>query len=401
MKHDLRVLHVITRLIVGGAQENTVATVLGLQRKPGVSVRLIAGRSPATEGTLEGDFAELPGVFSSLPSLVRPIHPWFDILALRDLVKLIREDRPHIVHTHSGKAGILGRVAARRARVPLVVHTIHGPSFGRFQGSLPNFVFLRAERYAAGFTDQFISVADAMTRQYLAAGIASPDRFTTIWSGFDLEPFLTVEPDPILRARLGLAPDHFVIVKLARLAELKGHEDLLRLGKQLVHKLPHLKILLIGDGPLRSRFEAIASKLGIRDRVIFAGLVPPHRVPAFLALADLLVHLSLREGLPRALPQALAARKPIISYDCDGAPEICIDGETGFLVPPGDLSTFCDRVHRLATTPALRQQFGQRGRELVQSRFGVDEMVNAIHRLYVRLARKRGIDVLEPHDAIS
>src|SRR5713101_4880083 len=145
MKEELRVLHVITRLIVGGAQENTAASVLGLRARPNLSVRLISGRTTGSEGSLESEFAAFPQMLTIIPELVRPIHPLQDILALRKLRRLFAESRPDIVHTHSGKAGILGRMAARKAGIPIVVHTIHGPSFGTFQGWLPNQVFTAAE----------------------------------------------------------------------------------------------------------------------------------------------------------------------------------------------------------------------------------------------------------------
>src|SRR6266542_5350832 len=152
----MRVTHVITRLIVGGAQENTIATVLGLHRKPGVIVKLISGPTTGPEGSLESRFADSPELLSLSPELVRPIHPWKDLLALRHLTGIFRRDLPDIVHTHSGKAGILGRLAAHRARVPLIVHTVHGPSFGSFQGSLANLALGSAERYAAKFTSHFV-----------------------------------------------------------------------------------------------------------------------------------------------------------------------------------------------------------------------------------------------------
>src|SRR5436190_23352298 len=137
----MRVTHVITRLIVGGAQENTIASVLGLRQKPGLEVDLISGSSVGPEGSLEFAFAQTPGALEILPELVRPVHPWKDALAWQRLTRLFRQTRPDLVHTHSGKAGILGRLAARRARVPVIVDTIHGPSFGNFQGDFANFIF--------------------------------------------------------------------------------------------------------------------------------------------------------------------------------------------------------------------------------------------------------------------
>src|SRR4051812_28815088 len=383
MAGDLRILHVITRLIVGGAQENTVATVLGLQSCPGTSVRLVSGLSVRSEGSLQDQFDAFPGVLSFIPSLVRPVNPWKDARAATELTNLIRQAKPHIIHTHSGKAGILGRVAARRARVPVIVHTIHGPSFGSFQGALSNFIFRQAERYAGRFTDHFISVADAMTQQYLRAGIGRASQFTRIWSGFDLQPFLEAKRDAGLRAKLALAHDDFVVAKLARLTELKGHEELLQAAKGLSARLPRLKLLFIGDGPLRAKLEALAAAPELRGRVVFRGLVPPGSVPGLLAQADVLAHLSRREGLPRALPQALAVGKPVIAYACDGAPEVCLEGETGFLAQPGDLQTLCRRIEEIASDRQLGERLGAAGREFVRSRFDVKLMVDSIFQLYL------------------
>src|ERR1039458_1698704 len=174
----MRVTHIITRLVVGGAQENTVASVLGLRQKPGVEVHLISGPTTGPEGSLESEFAGTPEILTRVPELVRPIHPLKDWLALRRLEKILREQKPDIVHTHSGKAGVLGRLAARRAGVPVIIHTIHGPSFGNFQNAAANFIFRAAEKYAARATTHFVVVADAMKEQYLAAGIGQPGQYT-------------------------------------------------------------------------------------------------------------------------------------------------------------------------------------------------------------------------------
>ena len=380
---DMRVSHVITRLIVGGAQENTIASVLGLREKPGVEVTLLSGPTTGPEGTLEPRVAQIPGLLTLVPELVRPIAPVRDWLALRKLTRRFREQRPDIVHTHSGKAGVLGRLAAHAAGVPIIVHTIHGPSFGPFQSSLANFAFRAAERHAGRVTTHFVSVANAMTEQYLAAGIGKPEHYTRIFSGFDLEPFLNAKNDLALRAKLGINPSDFVIGKVARLFEHKGHDDLFAIAPALALSHPTLKFLLVGDGALRPRFEKLVQQLGLERQFIFTGLVPPADVPALIGVMDVLVHLSRREGLARALPQALAAGKPVIAYDCDGAREVCRDGETGFLLPVGDTLQLKNRLTCFNAT--LCAQFGARGRELVQAQFPVQHMVDELHRLYLRL----------------
>ena len=383
----MRVTHVITRLIVGGAQENTVASVLGLRHKENLEVQLIAGRDQGPEGSLAPSLVGVPGLLTVLPELVRPIHPWQDARALRALTRLFREQRPDLVHTHSGKAGILGRLAAARAGVPVIVHTIHGPSFGPFQGALANAIFLAAERRAARVTTHFVSVAEAMTRQYLAAGVGHPEQFTRILSGFPLEPFLAARNDPALRARWGLTPEDFVVGKIARLCPLKGHEELFAAAPALRQRCPRMKFLLVGDGPWRGRLATRARALGLENHFIFTGLVPPADMPSVVGLMDALVHLSRREGLPRALPQALAARKPVVASDCDGANEICLPDETGFLVRPGDEGELVERLVQLAGDAALRERLGARGQQLVREHFSVGRMVDELHALYLKLAR--------------
>ncbi len=382
----IRVVHVITRLIVGGAQENTIASVLGLRRQPGLEVDLISGPTAGPEGSLESEVAGLPG-FTLLPSLIRPIHPWHDVKALLQLARLLLERVPRIVHTHSGKAGFLARVAARRARVPVIVHTIHGPSFGPFQSALANIPLTAAERVAGRLTTHFVCVADAMRDRYLAAGIGRPDQYSRIFSGFPLAPFLNAASDGARRQRLGLAADDLVIAKVARLFRLKGHDELLEAAPHILRRCPRARFLLVGDGPWRERLQAKATALGVAPRFLFVGLVPPSQIPDLLAEADLVVHLSRREGLPRVLPQAQAAGKPAVSYDCDGAAEVCRDGQTGFLVRPGDLPALVNRVLQLADNAELRHRLGAQGRSFVQREFPVEKMVDDLHALYLRLVR--------------
>lgn len=381
----MRVTHVITRLIVGGAQENTLATVRGLRQIPGMEVQLVSGPASGPEGSLESEAGKLLMV----PELVRPIHPLKDFFALQRLEKLFREQKPDIVHTHSGKAGVLGRIAAARAGVPIIVHTIHGPSFGKFQGAPANFIFTAAEKYAARVTTHFVVVADAMKEQYLAAGIGREEQYTKIFSGFALEPFLEAKNDLERRAKWGLAPDDFVVGKIARLFRLKGHDDLFAVAPELTRQNPKIKFLLIGDGEWRGRFEALAKSRSVEKHFIFTGLVSPQEVPGYTGIMDALVHLSLREGLPRALPQALAAGKPVVAYDCDGAREACREGVTGFLIRPGDFNALRERLLQLAADPALCRKLGEAGQAFARENFAVEKMVRDTYTLYTKLAGNR------------
>ncbi len=384
----MRITHIITRLIVGGAQENTVASVLGLRQKAGLEVDLISGPTTGPEGSMEAAFADCPSVLTVEPELVRPVHPWKDWRALRNLTRLLRNRRSDIVHTHSGKAGILGRLAARRANVPVIIHHIHGPSFGPFQGAVANRLFTAAERYAGKVTTHFVCSANAMTRLYLSAGIGTPEMYTRVFSGFDVKPFLAAHNDPQLRAQLGISSDAFVIGKIARLAPLKGHEDLFAATKALLPRCPSAHLLVIGGGELRAQLERRTKEIGLESKVTFTGVVPPTEVARYVGIMDCLAHLSSREALSRALPQALAAAKPVVAYDFDGADEICFEGDTGFLVRSGDVATVTKRLQQLANDAALRERLGRRGQEFVKENFPVDHMVDTLHALYLRLASK-------------
>lgn len=390
----MKITHVITRLVVGGAQENTLATINGLRQKPGVEVNLISGPTIGPEGSLENEARKIfsgsrPSTFDPrltiVPELVRPVHPLKDFLALRKLEKILRAQKPDLVHTHSGKAGILGRLAARRAGVPIIIHHIHGPSFGNFQGALANFIFTAAERRAAKVTDHFFCSADAMTKIYLAAGIGKPEMFTRIFSGFNLEPFLNATNDLALRKKLGLDKNHFIIGKIGRLFKLKGHADLLAAFTKILPQVPHARLLLVGDGALRSEIENQIHALGLDGKVIFTGLVPPAEVARYVGIMDCLAHLSYREALSRALPQALAAGKPVVTYDFDGADEICLENETGFLIRTGDIETAAQKLLHLANDPALRKKFGECGRQFVKETFSVEKMVDHQYNIYLKL----------------
>jgi len=405
----LKITHLITRLVVGGAQENTLATLHGLRQIPGLEVKLISGPTIGPEGSLSQSAADIlsaePFDFSDdcpagetpaarltiVPELVRPVHPLKDFIALRKLEKLLRAQKPDIVHTHSGKAGILGRLAAKRAGVPIIIHHIHGPSFGSFQGALANFAFTAAEQYAARVTDHFFCSAGAMTRLYLAAGIGQPEQYTRIFSGFNLEPFLNATNDLSLRQQLGLNETHFVIGKVARIFKLKGHADLLTAFARISPQLSHARLLFVGDGSLRNEIEALAHRLGVANKVIFTGLVSPDQVARYVGIMDCLAHLSYREALSRALPQALAAGKPVVAYDFDGADEVCLENQTGFLVRTGDTDAAAQRLLQLAGDPALREKFGHRGQSFVRENFSIEKMVDDQYTVYRQLAAAVGV----------
>ena len=231
-------------------------------------------------------------------------------------------------------------------------------------------------------TAHFISVADAMTDQYVAAGVAPREKFTTIRSGMDVDAFLTPPGNRgELRERFGFAEGDVVAAKIARLSDLKGQSYLLDAAAALRESHPRLKYLLVGDGPLRGELERRVAAGGLGDAVKFAGLVPAGEVPGYVHAADLVVHTSLREGLPRVLPQGLIAGKPVVAFDADGAKEVCVAGETGFLVPPRDVPALVEALATLAGDAELRDRLGAEGRRRFADDFRTETMVRRIREV--------------------
>jgi glycosyltransferase involved in cell wall biosynthesis len=386
----LRVVHVITRLILGGAQENTLLTVEGLHHRHGDDVTLITGPAEGPEGDLFAR-AEAQGLKVELmPELVRAIRPRTDVAAYRALRASIRKLAPEVVHTHSSKAGIVGRAAAWDERVPAVVHTIHGLPFGPSETRWKNRLYVGLERWAARRCHAIVSVCDAMTEQALAAGVGRPDQYTTVYSGMDVDAFLHPPRSRAeVRRELGLADDEVAFATVARLFERKGHEDLLAVAPEVLRLNPKVRFVWIGSGILRERLEAEAERLGVRHAIHFTGLVPPDRIPELLGAVDAVVHPSLREGLARVLPQSLIVGRPAISYDVDGAKEVVLTGETGVLLPPRDLDALREAILYLASDAALRDRMGREGRRRFADQFRHETMTTQLRSLYQRLLAGR------------
>ncbi|MGD9724055.1 MAG: glycosyltransferase family 4 protein [Pirellulales bacterium] len=387
----MRIAHIITRLILGGAQENTVLTCEDLLRVYGDDVLLLTGPPLGPEGSLL-ERAQAHGVpVEILPALRREIHPLRDPQSYAAIKAALRAFAPEVVHTHSGKAGLLGRAAAYSLRVPAIVHTVHGAPFHPYQRWGARALFRACERYAARRCDALVSVADAMTDLMVAAGIAPREKFTTIYSGMEVEPFLAAnEGRAKLRQSLGYSDEHVVVGKVARLFHLKGHEYLVRAAEQAVREQPQLRFLLVGDGVLADAIRAQVRAAGLESRFHFTGLVPPQEIPHLIGAMDIVVHTSLREGLARVLPQALIAGKPVISYDVDGAREVVLDGQTGVLLPPTSVDELAAAICRLAADPQLRARLGSTGRERFTEQFRHEHMSRQIRALYERLlAHKR------------
>lgn len=382
----MRVMHIITRMIIGGAQENTLYNCLDLARLYGDEVLLVTGPEQGPEGGLleEGRAGGLP--IETLPALRRNIQPLVDWQAYRQLKKSIAAFKPDVVHTHSAKAGLLGRAAAWELGVPAVIHTVHGAPFHPYQPAAARRFFIACERWAARRCHHMISVADAMTELMTSAGVAPAEKFTTIYSGMKVESFQQASQfRSAARAALGIADHEVVFGKIARLSPLKGHEYLIDAAERVIKQAPESRILLIGDGKLRPELEQRIARRGLTGHFILAGLVPPERIAYYLGAMDVLVHTSLREGLARTLPQALIAGLPVISYDVDGAREVVLPSETGCLIRPRAIDELSDGMLALAGDAQLRQRLGQGGAARFTDQFRHEEMTRRIREVYERV----------------
>jgi glycosyltransferase involved in cell wall biosynthesis len=380
----VKVLHLITRLIPGGAQENTLLTV-ALANRERYRVHLAVG----PEGAWLDRGRELADEFHLIPSLVHPIAPWRDLAALVELLRLLRREQFTIVHTHTSKAGILGRLAARLARVPVVVHTPHGTIlhdvyFTPFQQR----VIARAKRWAAGLSDAIITMSDCEQEDYRRWGIAPRGKFRTIYSGLDYARFDQVQRrGDSVRASLGLSPDQAMVFFPARYVPEKGHCFFFPAAVTVLKDMPNVVMVLAGEGPLAGEVAALRAASGFPERILLLGF--RQDVLELMAAADVVVSASLSEGLPRAVVEALLLARPVVTTDAGGTREAVLDGKSGVLVPCADAEALAAGILRVLRHPTEATRMGANGREHVYARFDARLMVRRIDQLYQEcLSRK-------------
>lgn len=386
----MKIVHIITRLILGGAQENTLITCKELAAR-GHEVTLITGPALGPEGELFKQTKNQKYKTIIVDSLRRQINPIYDIPAYYQLKKLLTEIQPDIVHTHSAKAGILGRYAAHQLKIKnsklKIIHSVHGLSFHEYQNYILNRFYIFAEAAAAEKTDAFICVADAMTKKSLDAGIGKPGQYTTAYSAIEEEQFLNPIPQQQrndFRKKYDIPENAIVLVTIARLFHLKGHEYIIKSAKELSKRFENCIWLFVGDGILKDRLQKEIDDDGLTDKFRFTGLLPTSDMPLVIQSSDILVHCSLREGLARVLPQAMLCGKPAISFDIDGASEV-VNPDTGRLVEPVNVKQLIEACAELIANEDLRKNLGANGREFVKEKFSPKTMVDTIEKIYNQL----------------
>ncbi len=350
----MRIVHILTRLLRAGSEENTLLTAAG-QIAEGHDVHLLHGRDVIAEHALH----LAPGAhLAAAPSLVRDLDPTADAAAFGQIRRILRSLCPDVVHTHQSKAGILGRFAAYSARVPLVVHGVHIlPFLG--VGRMKRTFYLGSELAAARVTHGFIHVSDGMRQACLAHGVGAGRAHHVAFSGFDLARFSNAMPPDDLPALLGERNDAerpVVIAMLAALEPRKRHADLLRHGVDFLRRHPNVRLILAGEGELAGELSRLVAELNLSDRVTFLGYrADPERI---IAAADICIHCSEREGLPRSVLQYLAGGRAVVMFDLPGIEEVITDGRNGILVPQGRWPAFFDQLGRLASDPGARAALG-------------------------------------------
>ena len=351
---SLRTLHVITRLTLGGSAENTLATMLALEAA-GYAGSLAVGVA-ASDAASVNDARRRGATLPDVPGLGREVGPR-DAAALVRLWRLMRAQQPAIVHTHTSKAGFIGRLAARLAGVPVVIHQPHGHIFYAYYGPRRTAFYVALERLAARWTDRIVTLTERGIDEHLVRGIGERAQYRAVPSGVPTAELRAAAPTRgVARARLRLPDDAFVVVGLGRFVPVKGFDVLITALPTLAAAVPSTCVLLVGDGPERVALEAQAGRLGVRDRLRFTGVTPD--IAVCLAAADVLAAPSRNEGMGRALVEGMALGLPVVGSEVGGIPAVIADGETGWLVPPGDAAALAEALVELGRDAALCAKLG-------------------------------------------
>jgi glycosyltransferase involved in cell wall biosynthesis len=368
----IKILHVI-RPAAGGMKNHVISLIRHANRD------IFEPMAACPPGEMAEELAALGISVFTIP-LAGELSPARDLQAIKSIKGLLNKNCIQILHAHSSKAALVGRVAARLAGTPAVFFTAHNSIFYDHWPAWKKGAMAWAERFLAGHTTKIIAVSGVLRKELLERERIDPGRVITIYNGIDPVPYLDSQSRAEVRQSLGLAPEAKVVGAVARLAPQKGVAYFVRAAAILARDRG-ISFLMVGDGPLRDELEAEAHKLGISDRIVFAG----HRrdVGKILSCLDMLVLPSVTEGLPLIILEAMAAARPVVAAAVGGVPEVVEDGVTGILVRPGDEHALADAVSRLIAAPDMARFMGRAGRKRVQEHFTVSGMVRRTEKLYL------------------
>ena len=380
MATKIRVLHIVTRLAVRGVPRHVIDMACGLQPER-FAVELLAGRSEPGEGDLADEARERGLVLHQEPSLQRAVNPLADLSAYRSIARIIAKGKFDIVHTHISKAGILGRLAAQRARVPVVLHTYHGLADEIGSASFKAEIFRRCERKAALWSDGLVAVSRCVARQWQDLAVGSEGQYRVVPNGIDVGHFTAAEA-------MSLAGEPRLVV-VASLTPEKGIDVLLKAMSFVGAEFPSIRLYVIGDGPRRAELQGLASQLGLGAKVEFVGI--QRDIRPYLAACDLTVLPSLSEGMGLAAVEAMAVGRAVVGSHTGGIPEVVVEGETGLLVPPGDAQALASAVSALLRNPTRRAEMGQAGQARAKREFSLERALNSLQGVYEEFLQVKGI----------
>lgn len=390
MVKKIKVLHPITRLIVGGAQENTIYTAAHLDKSK-FQVDVISGVQTGSEGSLIEEANEQGVNLLFVNELVREISLLKDITALKKLYNTMRNNRYDIVHTHSSKAGILGRLAAKMAGIPVIIHTIHGWSFHDYLPSYQKQLYIFLEKIAAKFSDALVFVSEADLEIGLKNGIGKKSQYRLIRSAIPRIHFNHLDKNKeINRMKLGIPDNVLVIGNVGRLSDQKNPIEWIQIAQKISLEEDNVVFLLVGDGPLRFDVEEEINEFCLSEKFFLPGLT--RDVLSYFSIIDIFLITSLWEGLPRTVLQAMAMGIPVVAYKSGGIPEIVSDGITGYLCKAGDIESMVNKSIFLLKNHLVREEMGRKGSRLIRNDFDLQVMIEQISKLYTELLTQKQRD---------
>ena len=382
----INVLHIHTLPIISGSGINTFLSMKGMDRNV-FNVELAC----APGGRLIDLVRKNRMKVRTFKNLVQPIHPLKDLLVIADITYFLKKHKYHIVHTHNSKAGFIGRLAARIAGVPVVIHTVHGFAFHDQEPRWKQLLFKNLERLASHMCDRMIFISQPLVDWALKEKIVKRDKIVRIYSGIDLDQFRPVTEDDKdkIRKKWNIGHDDAVIGIVSKLWEGKGHEVLIRAFKEIKKEVKEARLVIVGEGPLDGMLHDLGDKLGLTDSILFTGFQSD--VSEIIASFDIAVLPSFFEGMGRVLLEAMAMEKPVVASRVGGIPDLVKDRVNGLLTPPGDVEGLTDAIKKLLNDKRLAINMGKEGRKRVTDKFSSDVMVRSINNIYIECLQRKGI----------
>lgn len=378
------ILYVITKLELGGAQKHLLSIIANLDKS-----RFNIFLFTAKEGMLLSDALGIAGLRTKTSLfLERKINLFKDFAALFELYSFIRKNNIDIVHTHSSKAGIVGRLAARLAKVKIIIHTVHGWSFNDHQNFITRYGYILLERVTACFSSKLIIVSGFDKEKGLRNRIGNNNQYSLVYYGIQLENFgVSGCNKNNIREELGLRSNDLTVGMISCLKPQKAPRDFIKLASLINKDISGVKFILIGDGILRSSVQDLINGYKLKNQVFLLGW--RRDIPEIMSAIDIFVLTSLWEGLPICVLEAMASAKPVVATDTGGIREIISENNTGFMVNPGDINSMAEKLKLLLTSSKLRDEIGRKARDSLGSNFSLKVMVEKTQDLYGNLISNR------------